>query len=148
MSTCVCSSMTFCSCVKVYLSASVSDSNTASNQSLRWTAWRSLLLSSLSLLWSPYVIGQTIIFSSCFFFLSFFLFFFLALSQRSDIGCLPYFGIWCGLSAKLECRSEMRCTQLAANTGRKKSPSRCHRTTLSGYSFAIKARIDNRKRNL
>ena len=28
---------------------------------------------------------------------------------------------------------------------RQKSPSRHHRTTLSGYIFAIKARIDNRK---
>jgi len=34
---------------------------------------------------------------------------------------------------------------LAANTGRKKSPSGHHRTTLSGYIFATKARIDNRK---
>ena len=42
----------------------------------------------------------------------------------------------------------MRCTRLAANTGRKKSPSRHHRTTLSGYIFEIKARIDNRKNNL
>ena len=28
-----------------------------------------------------------------------FFFFFLAQSQRSEIGCLPYFGTWCGLSA-------------------------------------------------
>ena len=46
----------------------------------------------------------------------------------------------------------MRCMRLAANTGRKKSrqksPSGHHRTTLSGYIFAIKARIDNRKKNL
>jgi len=37
------------------------------------------------------------------------------------------------------------------NAGRKKSPkmpSAHHRTTLSGYIFAIKARIDNRKKNL
>jgi len=34
------------------------------------------------------------------------------------------------------------------NTGRKKSPSAHHRTTLSGYIFANKARIDNRKKNL
>jgi len=27
---------------------------------------------------------------------------------------------WCGLSANLECRSEMCCTWLAENTGRKK----------------------------
>ena len=31
---------------------------------------------------------------------------------------------------------------------RQKSPSRHHRTTLSGYIFATKARIDNRKKNL
>ena len=31
----------------------------------------------------------------------------------------------------------MRCTRLAANTGRKKSPSRHHRTTLSGHIFFI-----------
>jgi len=33
------------------------------------------------------------------------------------------------------------------NTGRKKSSSRHHRTTLSGCIFAIKACIDNRKKN-
>jgi len=47
--------------------------------------------------------------------------------------------------------SETCCTRLAANTGRKKSPkspSGHHRTTLSGYAFATKARIDNRKKNL
>ena len=40
----------------------------------------------------------------------------------------------------------MRCTRLAANTGRKKSPSRHHRATLSGHIFATKAFIDNRKK--
>ena len=69
------------------------------------------------------VIGQTIIFSSCFFLLSFFfLLFFPRLISAVGDGCLPYFGTWCGPSANLECRSEMRCTRLAANTGRKKSP--------------------------
>ena len=42
----------------------------------------------------------------------------------------------------------MRCTRLAANTGRKKSPSRHHRTTLSGHIFANKERIDNQKKTL
>jgi len=37
---------------------------------------------------------------------------------------------------------------LAENIGRKKSPSAHHRTTLSGYIFATKARIDNRKKLL
>jgi len=42
----------------------------------------------------------------------------------------------------------MYCTQLAENTGRKNSPSQHHGTTLSGYIFATKACIDNRKKNL
>jgi len=29
----------------------------------------------------------------------------------------PYFYTWCGLRVNLECRSEMRCTRLAGNTG-------------------------------
>ena len=45
----------------------------------------------------------------------------------------------------------MRCTRLAANTGRKKiaknRQSRHHRTTLLGYIFATKACIDNPKKN-
>jgi len=64
------------------------------------------------------------------------------------MGCLSYFDTWCGLSANLECRSEMCCTRLAGNTGRKKSPFWHHCTTLSGYIFATKAHIDNRKKNL
>jgi len=42
--------------------------------------------------------------------------------------------------------SETCCKRIAENTGRKKSPSGHHRTTLSGYIFATKARIDNRKK--
>jgi len=38
----------------------------------------------------------------------------------------------------LECRSEMCCTRLAGNTGRKKSPFWHHRTTLLGYIFGNK----------
>jgi len=41
------------------------------------------------------------------------LLFFLAWSQRLEIGCLPYYHTWCGLSANLECMSEMCCTRLA-----------------------------------
>jgi len=55
---------------------------------------------------------------------------------------------WCGLSANLECKSEMCCTQLAGYAGRKKSPSGHHPTTLSGYIFATTAHIDNGKKNL
>jgi len=42
----------------------------------------------------------------------------------------------------------MYCPELAGNAGPKKSPSRHHRTTLSGYIFATKARIDNQKKKL
>jgi len=48
--------------------------------------------------------------------------------------------------------SETCYARLAGNAGRKKiaqkSPSEHHRTTLSGYIFATKARIDNQKKNL
>ena len=44
---------------------------------------------------------------------------FLAYSQRSQIGCLPYFDTRCGFSANLEYMSEMCCRQLAGNTGGK-----------------------------
>ena len=46
----------------------------------------------------------------------------------------------------------MYYTRLAGNRGRKKSPKNSqsghHRTTWSGHIFAIKAYIDNRKKNL
>jgi len=41
------------------------------------------------------------------------------ISAATDWICLPYFHTWCGPSANLECRSEMCCTRLAGNTGRK-----------------------------
>jgi len=75
-------------------------------------------------------------------------FFFSSQSQRSQIGCLPYFDTWCGANANLECRSEMCCTWLAGNAGPKNSPSGHHCTTLLYYIFATNAHIDNRKKNL
>jgi len=71
--------------------------------------------------------GQAIIFSSCGFYL---LSFFLALSKRSEIGCLPYFHTWCGRSVNLECMSETCCARLAENTARKKSPKSRHLGTI------------------
>ena len=80
---------------------------------------------------------------------SFFFLFFLAYSQRSQVGCLPYFFCtWCDPSANLECRSKMCCMRLAGNTGHKISPFWHYRTTLSGYIFGIKACIDNRRKML
>jgi len=50
----------------------------------------------------------------------------------------------------LRCGSETCCTRLAGKhstqESRQKSPSGHHRTTLSGYFFATKAHIDNRKK--
>jgi len=51
-----------------------------------------------------------------------------------------------GPYANLECRSEMCCTRLAENTGRKKSPFWHHCTNLTGYIFGTTASIDNRKK--
>jgi len=52
-----------------------------------------------------------------------------------------------GPSANLECKSEMCCWRLAANTGRKKVAKNRHLgTTSTGYIFATKALIDNRKK--
>ena len=70
------------------------------------------------LLWSPYGIGQTIIFSSCGFFL---LFSSPNLSRgRLDVYHTSNHGVAvAGPSANLECRSETCCTRLVGNTGRK-----------------------------
>jgi len=96
-------------------------------------------------------LGRPIYFVAVVYIFVFLLLFFLAYSQRSQIGCLLYFHTWCGLSANLECRSEMCGARLAENTGRKnrqKSPSTHHRTNLSSYMFATKACIDNQEKNL
>jgi len=90
------------------------------------------------------------------FLLSFF--FFPRLISASQIACLSYFHTWCGLSANFRrrsetCfrrRSETCCMRLAekyrTQKSGQKSPSGNHRTTLLGYIFATKARMDNRKK--
>ena len=47
------------------------------------------------------------------------------------------FGTWCGLSANLECRSEMRCMRLVANTKRKKLPKIRHLGTIAQLYHAV-----------
>jgi len=81
---------------------------------------------------------QAIIFSSCGF--SFFLFF-LIYSQPSQIGCLPYFHTWYGLSVNLECRSEMCCTQLTENTVHKKLPKVQHLGTIAQLFCAASSQL-------
>ena len=73
-----------------------------------------------------------------FFFLSFILF--LAYSQPLQIGCLPYFHTWCGLSANLECRSEMYCTRLGGNS-RKKITTNGRLGTIAQIWWAISLQL-------
>jgi len=72
---------------------------------------------------------------------SFYLLFFLACSQPSQIGCLPYFHTGCGLSANLGCSSEICCTGLAENTGRKKSPKIRNLCTIAQACRAISLQL-------
>jgi len=69
-------------------------------------------------------------------------------SHRLDVYHTSTRGV-AALSANLECMSEMWCMRLNGNTesknDAKKSPSAHHCITMSGYNFATKARIDNRK---
>jgi len=67
----------------------------------------------------------------------FFFLFFLALSQRPQVGCLPYFDTWYGPSANLERRSERCCTRLAANAGPKKVAKNRHLGTIPQLCWAI-----------
>jgi len=86
-------------------------------------------------LWSPYGIRQTIIVSSCGFFLLSIFFFFPSpnLSGRT----LDVYHTWCGPSANLKCRSEICCTRLAENAGPKKSPKIGHLGTIAQLCRAI-----------
>jgi len=74
------------------------------------------------------------------FLLSLFLFF-ITYSQPLHIGCLPYFRRWCGLSANLECRSEICCMRLAENTGCKISPKICHLGTIAHFCWAVSSQL-------
>jgi len=110
-------------------------------------------LYSVGFLWSPYGIGQTIIFSSCgfFYFFFFFLFFLANLSRRRlDVCHTSTHGV---ALVRIEDAGLKRAARGSLkNTGRKKvaqkSPSGHRRTPFSGYIFATKARIDNRKKIL
>ena len=103
------------------------------------------------LLWSPYVIGQAIIFSSCgFFLLSFFFFSLPNLSSRrldvyhasiSTHGValvrIQNAGLKCAARGSLKMHDEKKIT--------KNLPSGHHHATSLGYIFATKARTDNWK---
>ena len=97
------------------------------------------------LLWSPYVIGQTIIFLPCdFYLLSSFFFFSPNLSgRRLDVYHTSTHGVALVRiqNARLKCAARGSLKIQDA----KKSPFWHHRTTLSGCIFAAEACIDNRK---
>jgi len=75
-----------------------------------------------------------------FYLLSSFFFSWPNLSRRR-FQCLPYFHTWCGLSAYLRCWSETCCTQLAENTGCKKSPKICHLRTIAQLCRAVSSQL-------
>jgi len=83
-------------------------------------------------LYFPPVVSTFIFFSS---------FIFLAKCQRSQTGRLPYFYTWCGLSANLGCRSEMCCTRLAGNTGRKNDAKDRHLGTMAQLCRAVSSQL-------
>ena len=93
-----------------------------------------------NLLWPPCVADADIIFLSCGFFylLTFFIpRLFAAVADWMSI----YFNIWCGLSANLECRSEMCCTRLAANARPKKVAKNRHLGTKAQLCRAISSQL-------
>jgi len=67
--------------------------------------------------------------------------FFHAYSQLSQIGCLPYFQTWCGLSANLGCRSETCCTRLTEIQERKKLSKIRHLCTIAQLCRGISSQL-------
>ena len=63
--------------------------------------------------------------------------FFLAYSQPTQIGWLPYFHTWCGLSANLEYISETCCNQLTENARYRKSSKNRHLLTIAQLCRAL-----------
>ena len=96
----------------------------------------------LSSLWSPYVIGQTIIFSSWDFFLLLLLLSFFSSpnlsGRRLDIYHTSTHDV---ASANLRSRSETSCTRLAGNAGRKNVAKNRHLGTIRQLCRAISSQL-------
>ena len=92
-------------------------------------------------LWQPCIADTDILFCSCGFLFFFLLLCFLVYSQRWQIVCLSYFHTWYGLSAKLECRSEMYCTRLAENTAHKKYAKNLRLRTIAQICSTISSQL-------
>ena len=76
-------------------------------------------------------------FLPCGFFLLSSIFFFSSPNLSGRRLDVPYFHTWCGLSANLECRSEMCCTRIAGNTGHKNDANNHHLRTIAQLCRAI-----------
>jgi len=74
-------------------------------------------------------------------FLSIFCFYSSLNLSGLQIGCLQYFHTGCGSTANLKCRSEMCCTRLAVNTGRKNDAKNCHLRTIAELCRAISSQL-------
>ena len=72
----------------------------------------------------------------CIFVLWFLSIFFFFSSPNLSGRTLDVYHTWCGLSANLEFRSEMRCTWLAENTGHKKVAKNCYLGTIAQSCLA------------
>jgi len=70
-------------------------------------------------------------------------FFFSSPNQPLQIGCLPYFHTWFGLTASLRCRSETCSMRLAENTGRKRVAENHHLGTIAQLCRAISSQLRN-----
>ena len=105
--------------------------------SLLWSPYgigQTIIFSSYRLLWSPFIIGQTIIFLPCDFYLSFF---FPRLISAAVDWMSTILHTLCGLSANLRCRSETCCMWLAGNAGCKKVAKNRHLGTIAQLCPAI-----------
>ena len=97
-------------------------------------------------LWLPYVIGQTIYIFMLWFVL---LFFSRLISAAPDwMSAIHPHMVWPQCEFKMQVWNLLHAARWKhrMQKSRQKSPSGHHRTTLSGYIFATKARINNRKK--
>ena len=102
------------------------------------------------LLWSPYVIGQTIIFSSCFFLSSFFFFLLFPSPNLSGRRLDVYHTLAHGVALVRISNAGLKC----AARGSLKTQDAKNRRKIAifaashNFALATKARIGNRKKNL
>jgi len=103
------------------------------------------------LLWSPYGIGQTIIFLPCGFFLLLSFFFPRLISAADWMSTILPHVVWPYCKFGMQVWNVLQAAEWKYRTQKwcKKSPSEHHRRAISsGYIFATKTCIDNWKRNL